>query len=405
MRGVRWVVGCWLALGVVALGQPAFYPEGPQVLPMEGGMRIGLPSMELDVDNNTLTLADLVNVAALLKDPQPTDILLLAARVPKGVNSVATLQGRGQVLALAWPFGIDPLTGSAAFSLGLSYGIEARGLLNIGKDLVALAQDGAQPGDALVLDGTQGIGTVFDRLTLQAALPILDGLVVAGTEISLLYTRFLAQATLGGNLYYDANGYDGMVGLEAVRGGGGFGYQLGLGLQTRLPTLGAGVRIRFLGRLSYAGERTAVMMQATDATALDIVDCLRNGTSNAQVSCVSQTNQVSESLSLPTEVDAYAYYPLFLGEGDPVFLMARARGVLGGPLEEGWRIGLGASYRVFPQVPMGVEVGLGGPSGFALGLRVGWEWPGAELRFGLLQRGGFVLGARGTEFQLAAVLK
>lgn len=405
MRGVVLVAGVCLVLGWGALGQPALYPEGPQALPLEGGLEIALPNVGLEVDNNTLTLADLINVGALLRDPQPTDILLLAAKVPRGTDSVATLRGLGQVFAVAWPFGVDPLTGSAAFTLGLSYGIEARGRLNIGKDLVSLAQDGAQPGDVLVLDGTKGTGAVFDRLTLQAALPLLDGLVVAGAELSVLYARFLAHAGLGGSLYYDANGYDGGVSLEAVEGGGGFGYQLGFGVQTRLPTLGAGIRFRVLGQLSYTGDRRTVSVQATDAAALDIVECLRNGTGNTQVSCVSQTTQMAGSLPLPTEIDAYAYYPIFLGQGEPLFLLARARGVFGGFLDEGWRLGVGASYRLFTQVPVGVELGIGGPSGFSVGFRVGLELPGAELRFGLAQRGGFLLGAKGAEFRLAAVLK
>ena len=392
-----------LALG--AWAQSAFYPEGPQALPLEGGLRIGLPGFSLDVDNNTLNLGDLINVAALLGDPQPTDVLLLAAKVPKGQASVAELRTRGDLFSLAWPFGEDPLTGMASFGLGVAYGLEGRTRLHIGSDLVALAQEGTQPGDTLSLEDTQAAGALFDRLSLRAALPVLDGLLAVGAEVSLLYSRLAGQARFAGTLTYDDDGFDGTVSLRAPRGGGGFGYQVSFGVQTRLPTLGAGVLVRTLGKVHYRAEVTEITAQATDAAALDILDCFSKGESSDQVVCSTTTGQTQETLDLPTEMEAYAYYPLFLGEGEPLYLLARARGAWGGPLEEGWRFAVGASYRLLPTWPLALEVGLGGPSGFALGVRTGLELPGMEVRLVLIQRGGFLLGAKGTELGLSALLR
>lgn len=86
----------------------------------------------------------------------------------------------------------------------------------------------------------------------------------------------------------------------------------------------------------------------------------------------------------------------------PLFLTARGRLSLGGPLAQGLRLDLGSSYRPLPNLVLRGEVGLGGPAVFGLGFGGEITTPeGSGLVFFLSQKGGLFLGAKGAEFSLA----
>ncbi|AFV76562.1 hypothetical protein Theos_1534 [Thermus oshimai JL-2] len=392
----------------VALAQVPFHLGGPADLSLEGGWRLGLPGLALSVENNALTGFDLVNIAALLRDPKPTDLLLVAARIPAEEGSTALLQGGVRGLAVSFPLGQDPLTGLASGAVGLDYRLQALGSVRVSPGLISLAQEGFGPGDVLLLEGTQAEGLLFHRMALQGALPILDGLLVVGAEVALLYGVGGAYLTFqqGSALSYDNQGLDGQVSLLWERGGHGLGFQVGFGLRTQLPTVGFSVYLRPWGRVWFRGlERTAVSLTAQDATALEVLECLRDGQVSSTVNCAVVSGQGERVFHLPFELGIGGFYPIFLGDGPPLYLTARADAQLGGVGPAGWRYSLGASYPLFPGLNTAVEVSFGGPAGLGAGLTLGWNLEAVEGYLRLVQRGGVLLGAKGAQLEMGTAYR
>lgn len=384
------------ALGLALAQTPPIPLSGPQALPLEGGSRVYLLAPQGEIGNNSLTAWDLINVLALLREPRPTDLLLIAAKVPPGQASTAQASFRLTVLDLALPLGQDPLTGLAQFALGASYSVESLGDLRVGRDLVALAQNGAEPGQVLRFGDTSGQGLLLDRLSLKAALPLLDGLLVAGVEGSLLLGRLAGGGGFDpqSQLSYDGNGFYGQLAAEAQRAQGGLGFELGLGVRTQLPTFGVSASLRGLGRVHFPqSTRTSLSATANGETAYDLIQKFKNSAQDSPGG--------GYTVFLPTELEVAGFYPLFLGEGsEPLYLTARSLLSFGGPLAQGFRLALGAGYRVLPNLPLRAEVALGGPAGFGVGLGGRLDLGGGGLDFLLNQKGGLLLGAKGAEFLL-----
>ncbi|GAA6744249.1 hypothetical protein [Thermus antranikianii] len=381
----------------IALAQSVPVPlSGPQALPMEGGAGLTLFAIQGEVGNNALTLSDLINALALVQDPHPTDLLLLAGRVPQGQAATTQAFTGFTVAEVILPFGHDPVTGAAGFVFGASYGLVTIANLNIGWDLVALAQQGSKPGDVLRFSDTFGNAALFDRLALKAALPLLDGLLELGAEGALLIGRFAVATHFDPNsqLSYSEQGYNGQVGLSFQRAQEGRGFELGIGLRTRLPTFGISVSLRGLGSIAFSRSSvTRLEATAQNDTAYDLIQKLRNS--------ATTSDGGSFSLPLPRELEVAGFYPI-LQEGfeEPVFLTLRSLVSFGGPLAQGLRLAVGASYRVLPNLPLRAEVALGGPAGLGLGIGGRIESPGGGLEFLFNQKGGFFFGSKGAEFLL-----
>jgi len=392
----RWFAFIFLVLLGLGQSQAPGRLENPANLPLEKGFRFSLLTPSLYFENNTLTQADLLNVLALLQDPRPTDLLLIAGRVPKGQASTTQVEGEFEVLRVALPFGEDPLTGMGSLSLGLRYALGVQSGLQIGRDLVALAQEGSKPGDILRFEDTFATVVLFDRLGIGAAIPVLDGLLEVGGEVSLLIGRLVGAANFDPQslLSYGENGYNGQVGVSFYRGSGGLGFETAFGVRTRLPTFGVAFALRTLGRIYFPEVAlTQLYTEAQNDTTYDVLEKLKNSSQT--------TSSAGFTLFLPTELELSAFYPLFLGElEEPLFLTGRITGSLGGPLAKGWRIALGSEYQLLPQLALSGEVALGGPALFSLGLGTVLDLPGAKLEFRAANKGGFLLGAKGAELLL-----
>ncbi|GAB5603582.1 hypothetical protein FJNA_21080 [Thermus sp. FJN-A] len=390
----------WLAFCILwglALAQAPGRPENPAELPLEKGIHFSLLAPSLAFENNTLTQADLLNVLALLQDPRPTDLLLLAGRVPKGQASTTQVGTELDVIRLAVPFGFgeDPLSGTGQYAIGLRYALGIQSGLQVGKDLVALAQEGSRPGDVLRFADTFGTVALWDRLALSGAVPVLDGLLEAGVEVSLLLGRLVASGAFNeqSQLTYGENGYSGQLGMSFYRGGGGMGFETALGLRTRLPTFGVAFTLRTLGRIHYPNlTLTRLYAEAQDDTAYDLLNKFKDS---------AQTSSADYTLYLPTQVELSGFYPLFLeGMDEPLFLTGRITGSFGGPLATGWRLALGSAFQPTPHLNLRSELALGGPALFSLGFGTTLDLAGAKLEFWMANKGGILLGAKGAEVLL-----
>jgi hypothetical protein len=71
-------------------------------------------------------------------------------------------------------------------------------------------------------------------------------------------------------------------------------------------------------------------------------------------------------------------------------------------LAQGWNVGVGADYRVSPELPLGLDFNFGGPAGFGVGLSAGIDLPDADLNLRVSQNGGLLTEAKGLSFAISS---
>ena len=375
--------------------------SGPEQLPMLGGPQINPPAFGISFTNNMLTMGELLDVGAVLFDLQPLDLIYLTQKFPSD-GATIDLVADIEAFSASIPIGVDQASGMSKYVLGIGLGVNTLTHAHFSEGTARFGGLVAQPGELLELSNTDVTVLPYERVTLQLATPVMSGLLKAGVEASYLFTQTLIHGkfTDDSNLTYTPEGWSGETGVEYVRAGDfgavtGDGVQFGIGVATAFPGFGFGLHLRGLGSITYDDAIVSRLYAAGDfRTAQELVEALE----------ASETTTTENfTIDLPTELEFYGNFPYYFeGMSEPINFKASVGGSWGGLLAQGWNVGIGADYRVSPELPLGLDFNFGGPAGFGVGLSVAIDLPDADLNLRVSQNGGLLTEAQGLSFAMSS---